>query len=158
MHSMTITIRALVKLFRSVKREKELDQEILTFSISHDHSLVRIYSHYPMIEDNKTTFYHHSIHKSDSTALDGKDKWTAYKFTKNVYNHHSLKLHELMCSGINDLPADIHFNLSQSASFQSTPQRSQQTNTKPILSKDDSLSFLSSPEVTPTTSFTQPIK
>ena len=85
-HSMTIAVRALVDLFRSMKREKELDREILAFSISHDHTSVRIYGHYPVIEGDKTTFYRHPIHKFDFTALDGKEKWTAYDFTKNVYD------------------------------------------------------------------------
>jgi len=85
-HSMIVVVRALVELFRSMKREKELDQEILAFSISHDHTFVRIYGHYSIIKEDKTIFYRHSIHKFDFTALDGKKKWIAYKFTKNVYD------------------------------------------------------------------------
>ena len=120
--SMSVALRALIVLFRSVKREKELDREILAFSISHDHTSVRIYGHYPVIEGDKTTFYRHPIHRFDFTALDGKEKWTSLRFTKNVYDHHSPKLHKLICSGIDDLPAGINFDLSQSASFsQSTP-------------------------------------
>ena len=125
-HSMTVAVRALVELFRSVKREKELDREILAFSISHDHRSVRIYGHYPVIEGDKTTFYRHPIRTFDFTEQEGKEKWTTYKFTKNVYDDHSVKLHKMICSAIDDLPADINFDLSQSASFsQSTPQSSQ---------------------------------
>ncbi|KAI4221326.1 MAG: hypothetical protein L6R40_008640 [Gallowayella cf. fulva] len=153
-HSMTVAVRALVELFRSVKREKELDQEILAFSISHDHRSVRIYGHYPVIEGDKTTFYRHPIHEFSFTALDGKEKWTAYKFTKNVYDAWMPILHKRICSAIEDLPAGISFDLSQSASFsQSTPQSSQQSNVESTLGEDDS--FLASQEVTPTTSFTQ---
>jgi len=156
-HSMSVALRALVVLFRSVKREKELDREILAFSISHDHRSVRIYGHYPVIEGDKTTFYRHPIREFSFTEQDGKEKWTAHKFVKNVYDHHSLKLHRMICSGIDDLPADINFDLSQSASFsQSTPQSSQQSNVGSMLGEDDSQSsFLASQEVTPTTSFTQ---
>jgi hypothetical protein len=85
-HSMTVAVRGIVELFKAVKREKELDREILAFSISHDHRSVRIYGHYPVIEREKTTFYRHPIHTFDFTALDGKEKWTAYKFTKNIYD------------------------------------------------------------------------
>ncbi|KAL2048740.1 hypothetical protein ABVK25_010992 [Lepraria finkii] len=67
---MTVAVRALVELFRSVKREKELDREILAFSISQDYRSVRIYSYYPVIEADKTTFYRHPIHKFSFTALD----------------------------------------------------------------------------------------
>ena len=152
-HSMTVAVRALVELFRSVKREKELDREILAFSISHDHRSARIYGHYPVIEEDKTTFYRHPIRTFDFTEQDGKEKWTVYKFTKNVYDYHSPKVHKLICSAIDDLPADINFDPSQSASFsQSTPQ----SNAESILGDEDSQSsFLGSQEVTPTTSFTQ---
>ena len=154
-HSMTIAVRALVELFRLVKREKELDREILAFSVSHDHTVVRIYGHYPVIEGDKTTFYRHPIRKFDFT--DGEEKWTAYKFTKNVYDTYMPKLHERICSAIDDLPVDISFDLSQSASFsQSTPQSSQQLNAESILGEEDSQSsLLGSQDVTPTISFTQ---
>jgi hypothetical protein len=140
-----------------VKREKELDREILAFSISHDHRSVRIYGHYPVIEGDKTTFYRHPIREFSFTEQDGKEKWTAHKFVKNVYNHHSLKLHRMICSGIDDLPAGINSDLSQSASFSHpTPQSSQQSNDESVLGVDDGQSsFLASQEVTPTTPFTQ---
>ena len=156
-HSMTVAVRALVELFRSVKREKELNREILTFSISHDHRSVRIYGHYPVIEEDKTTFYRYPIHEFSFTAQDGKEKWTTLKFVKNVYDHHSPEIHKLICSAIDDLPANISFDLSQSASFsQSTPQSLNQSNAESILGEDDSQSsFLALQEVTPTTSFTQ---
>ena len=140
-HSMTIAVRAVVELFRSVKREKELDREVLAFSISHDNTSVRIYGHHPVIEEDNTTFYRYTIHKFDFTGLEGKEKWTAYKFAKNVYEHHSKKLHKIICSGIDDLPSNINFDLSQSASLtQGTPQSLQTSNFD---------------EVTPTTSVIQ---
>lgn len=155
--SMSVALRALVVLFRSVKREKELDQEIFAFSVSHDHRSVRIYGHYPVIEGNKTTFYRHLIRAFDFT--DGEEKWTAYKFTKNVYDIWMPKLHKKICSAINDLPADISFDLSQSASFsQTAPQSLQQSNAESVLGEEDSQSsFLGSQEATPTTSFTQDV-
>jgi hypothetical protein len=85
-HSMTLAVRGVVELFRLVKCEKELHQEILAFSVSHNDSSVRIYSYYPVIDRPNTIFYCHPIYKFDFTVLDGKEKWTAYKFTKNVYN------------------------------------------------------------------------
>lgn len=153
-HSMTVAVRAVVELFKSVKREQELHREILAFSISHDHRSVRIYGHYPVIEGDRTTFWRDPIRSFDFT--DGEEKWTAYKFVKNVYDQISLKLHKLICSGIDDLPTGISFDLSQNASFsRSTPQSSQQSNADTILRGDSQSSFLASQEVTPTTSFTQ---
>jgi len=152
-HSMTVAVRGVVELYRAVKREKELHREILAFSISHDYSTVRIYGHYAIIEGDKTTFYRQPIRKFDFT----EEKWTAYKFTKNLYNIW-MPLHiKRICSAIDDLPPDIDFDLSQSASFsQSEPQSSQQSNVGSMLGQDDSQSsFLGSQEIPPTTSFTQ---
>ena len=151
--SMSVALRALVVLFRFVKREKELNQQILSFSISHDHRSVRLYGHYPIMEeDNSTSFYRHPIHEFSFTAQDGKEKWTAYKFVKNVYDHYSPKLHKLICSAIDNLPADLSFDLSQSASFsQSTPESLHHSNAESVKGEDDS-QLLASQDVTPTTS------
>ncbi|KAK0636609.1 hypothetical protein B0T17DRAFT_85635 [Bombardia bombarda] len=112
-HSMTMAARGIVELFRLVKREKELHREILAFSISHDHETVRIYGHYPVIDGNKTTFYRHPIRKFDFTELDGKEKWTAYKFTKNVYDIWMPTHLKRICSVIDELPPDLDFEVSQ---------------------------------------------
>ena len=158
-HSMTVAVKGVVELYRAVKREKELHREILAFSISHDHRSVRIYDHYSIIEEAKTTFYRHLIHEFSFIALDGKDKWTAYKLTKNVYNVWMPIQHKRICSAIDDLSRDIEFGLSQAAFFsQSEPQSSQQSNVGStfMLDKDDSQSsVMSLQEVTPITSFTQ---
>ncbi|KAK5310626.1 hypothetical protein LTR93_011984 [Exophiala xenobiotica] len=112
-HSMTIAVRSVVELYRAVKREKELNQEILAFSISHDHRTVRIYGHYAVIDGNKTTFYRHPIKTFDFTSEEGKDKWTAYKFTKNVYEVW-MPIHlKRICSAIDQLPSGLDFQVFQ---------------------------------------------
>lgn len=113
-HSMTVAVRGIVELYKTVKREKELHREILAFSISHDHRSVRIYDHYPVIDEDKTTFYRHPVHEFAFTALDGKEKWTAYKFTKNIYDVFMPKHLKRICSVIDKIPADINFEVSQS--------------------------------------------
>ena len=85
-YSMMIVVRGVVKLFRLVKREKERYQEIFAFLILHGHQTVRIYGHYLLIDRSKTTFYRHPIKIIDITSNEGKDKWTSYKFTKNIYD------------------------------------------------------------------------
>ncbi|KAH6665192.1 hypothetical protein B0J14DRAFT_620938 [Halenospora varia] len=101
-HSMTIAVRGIVELFKLVKREKELYQEILAFSISYNHRTVRIYGHYPIIDGNKTTFYRHPIYTFDFTALDGREKWTAYK----------------ICLVIDKLPPDLDIMSSQQSELE----------------------------------------
>jgi hypothetical protein len=85
-HNMTMAVRSIVELFRLVKREKELYREILAFSVSYNDRTVRIYGYYLMIDGKKTTFYRYPIREFSFTELDGKEKWTAYKFIKNVYD------------------------------------------------------------------------
>lgn len=156
-HSMTVAVRAIVELHRAVKREKELHQEILAFSVSHDHTSVRIYGHYPLIEGDRTTFYRHPVRKFDFT--DGDEKWTAYKFVKNVYDIWMPIQHKRICSVIDGLPSGIDFGLSQSASFpQSKPQSSQQSDVESTFMQDEvdsQSSAMISQDVTPTTSLTQ---
>lgn len=167
-HSMTLAVRGIVELFRLVKREKELQREILAFSVSHDHRSVRLYGHYPVIEEKKTTYYRHPIHTFDFTALDGKEKWTAYKFTKNVYDIWMPNHFARLCSAIDALPADPDFWLAQQSESQ-FPEASglsqglgshhlSGSNKDPasLVTEDDGVSsFLDSQEVTPDTSFTQ---
>lgn len=85
-HSASMAVSAVVQLYREVSRAMELHRKILVFSISHDHTMVKIYGHYALIDGNKTTFYRHLIRSFDFTEQDGKDKWTAYRFVWNVYN------------------------------------------------------------------------
>jgi len=110
-HSMTLAVRAIVELFRLVKREQELYRQILAFSISHDHRSVRIYGHYPVIKGKDTTFYRHPICTFDFTELEGKEKWSAYKFTKNVYDIWMPKHLDRIRSAIDELPPDFHFEV-----------------------------------------------
>ena len=168
-HSMTLAVRGIVELFRYMKREKELHREILAFSISHDHRTVRIYGHYPVIDGNKTTFYRHPIHTFDFTALDGKEKWTAYKFTKNVYDIWMPTHFKRICSIVDELPSDLDFELSQQSELQFPEESglsqelgdhylSHQSNadSASLLEEDDSQSSLSgSRDMTPNTSLSQ---
>ena len=111
-HSMTVAARSIVELYRLVGREQELDRRILAFSISHDHHSVGIYGHYPVIKNRKATYYRHTIHSFDFTALGGRDKWTAYQFTKNVYDIWMPTHLKLICSVIDQLPRELKFGVS----------------------------------------------
>lgn len=160
-HSMTLAVRGVVELFRLVKRDHELHREILAFSISHDNESVRIYGHYPVIEGKKTTFYRHPIHKFSFTTLDGKDKWTAYKFTKNVYDTWMPTHFKRLCSAIDAIPPDIHFEISEDSELQfpSASGLSQGLQSHHLSDSgatgDDEMRLLVPQEVTPETSVTQ---
>jgi hypothetical protein len=153
-HSMTMAVRGIVELFRLVKREKELHRQILAFSISHDHSSVRIYGHYPLVDGDKTTFYRHPIHKFDFTAMEGKEKWTAYKFTKNVYDIWMPDHLKRICSVIDTLPPDINFEVSP----QSEPGESGLPRGLEQEEADSQSSRVSLRDVTPHTSVSEQIE
>lgn len=48
--------------------------------------MIKIYGHYALIEGDRTAFYRHFIRGFDLTEQQGKDKWTAYKFIRAVYD------------------------------------------------------------------------
>ena len=155
------------ELFRLVKREKELHREILAFSISHDHRTVRIYGHYPIIKGNDTTFYNHPIRTFDFTELDGKEKWTAYKFAKNFYDIWMPTHLKRICAVIDDLPPDLDFEVSRqsepgesglSQGLESHHLSDQSSHNAASLGEADSQSSrVGSRDVTPDTSLSQRI-
>ncbi|KAI4132407.1 MAG: hypothetical protein LQ347_002605 [Umbilicaria vellea] len=103
-HSASVAANIIVEIYRAVSRQDELHQRILTFSVSHDHQTVRIYGHYVLINGKDTSFYRHPIRKFDITDQDGKDKWTAYEFTRNVYDIF-LPIHlKRICTAVDQLP------------------------------------------------------
>lgn len=105
-HSMSMAVRGIVKLFELAKCEEKLDRKIIAFSISHDGTCVRIYGHYALFKDGAAKFYRHPIKNFDFTSEEGKDKWTAYRFTKSIYFEFMPELHKLICSAIDKIPSD----------------------------------------------------
>ena len=121
-HSMTCAVKAIVELYRYVNWDdsfdwrEELNREILGFSISHDDKIVRIYGHYPVFEGDNTAFYRHTIRVFNFQELDGREKWTAYKFTKNVYQNWMPTHLKRIQKAIDTLPADLSFGVSPASS------------------------------------------
>ncbi|KAK3681829.1 hypothetical protein B0T22DRAFT_387673 [Podospora appendiculata] len=161
-HSMTLAVRGIVELFRAVKREDEVNRKILAFSVSHDHRSVRIYGHYPVITGKDIKYYRHPIHTFDFTALDGKDRWTTYRFTKNVYDTWMPKHFENICSAINQLPSELNFDvppLSEATGLSQDLGNLMQSDASCASMPDEQGSQSSNVEqqaVTPGTSFNEP--
>ena len=147
-HSMTLAVRSVVELFKLVKREQDLHREILAFSVSHDHSSVRIFGPYAIIEENKTTFYRHPIRAFVFTDQEGKDKWSAYRFTINVYNKWMPAHLERLRSAVDRIPSGVSFDVSEQVS-------SWQSNPESLTSQAEDNSIVGSQGTTPRTSFTQ---
>lgn len=66
---------------------------------------------YPVIDGKDTKYYLHPIHAFNFPALDGKDKWTAYRFTKNVYDTWMPVHLKRICSAIDQLPSSLDFDV-----------------------------------------------
>jgi len=124
-HSAAVAANAVVELYRLVSREDELNRKILTFSILHDHQAVKIYGHYALIKGKETTFYRHLIHHFSIISQDGKERWTAYKFTVSVYHDFRRIHHERITSAADQLPDPEVFvvqPLSQQSNIESSEQ------------------------------------
>lgn len=116
-HSATIAVRGVVELFRLVKRDKEIDREILAFSISHNERWVRIFGHYASISVDTTRYYRHRITDFSLASRDGRDKWLAFQFTKNVYDLWAPTHLKRITSVIDSLPSGISFSIPALSNF-----------------------------------------
>ena len=103
-YSSGVAVKQVVDLYRNVSRQHELYQKILSFSISHDQEAVRIYGHYLVIDGDQTSVYRYTIKKFDITSEIGKDKWTTYIFTRNLYNIYGPIYFERLRSAVDQLP------------------------------------------------------
>lgn len=121
-HSASVAVKGIVELYTVVSRQNELHRNTLAFSISHDHEVVRIHGHYPLIDGGKTSFYRHSIHKFQFTALEGKEKWTAFKFTRNVYDVFASMHLERIRAAIDQLPDPEIRSHQSNLEFESQPK------------------------------------
>ncbi|UKZ74009.1 hypothetical protein TrVFT333_001663 [Trichoderma virens FT-333] len=106
-YSMTLAVRGVTELFRALKREREVHRQILAYSFSHDHWSVRIHGHYPVIEGDDTKYSRHPICVFDFIDLDGREKWAAYQFAKNVYDLWMPSHFKKICSAIDQLPDEL---------------------------------------------------
>jgi hypothetical protein len=121
-HSASVAVNAIVELFRTVSRQDELHRIILAISISHTDTAVRIYGHYPLIDGKNTSFHRHQVDDFNFSGRGGRDKWTAYMFTRNVY--------ELFCplhldrirSAIKDLPDPAGYSVKPLSQISSAEQ------------------------------------
>ncbi|KAI9799450.1 MAG: hypothetical protein M1825_004550 [Sarcosagium campestre] len=122
-HSASVAANAVVSLYRAVSRQRELHRKLLTFSLSHDHEAVRIFGYYASTDTDQTSFYRHPVIKFDFTSQEGRDRWTAYRFTRNVYDvFYPLHLERILAV-LDQLPDPAVFAvppLSQSQSQAST--------------------------------------
>lgn len=105
-HSMGIAVRAIVLIFMLAGKHMELHRRILTFSISHNHDMVRLHGWYIIIDGATYTIHRHVIRSFDLLDMDGRDKWTAYSFSIGIYRY-ALGLLKQINAAIDELPANM---------------------------------------------------
>ncbi|PQE27748.1 hypothetical protein CJF31_00009976 [Rutstroemia sp. NJR-2017a BVV2] len=110
-HTQVIILRGLCKLFSVVGRENELHRQINGFSISYNEADVRIWGHYAVIDGDDVKCYRHSILSFGFTDLNGKERWTAYRFVRNIYDLWLPEHFKRICLVIDMLPTDVNFEL-----------------------------------------------
>ena len=87
MHSASIAVNAIFQLYRAVSRQKELDRRILVFSVSHDHTSVRVYGHFAIVhgDNDKPSFYRSLVRRVNLTEQEGACRWATYNIVRKVY-------------------------------------------------------------------------
>ena len=95
MHSASIAANAIIQLYKKISQAHELNQRVLTVSVSHNNSTVKVYGHFARVEDDKITFFRHRIYEAnfaadlaeadDATSQTYADSWKAYKLIRGVY-------------------------------------------------------------------------
>ncbi|KAL3466135.1 hypothetical protein BJX64DRAFT_284715 [Aspergillus heterothallicus] len=106
-YSAGLAAGGIVELFRSVEREAELHRQVLAFSISHSHRIVRIYAHYVMFDDGRVTYYGHLAREYNLTPETIGERWACYKFVMALYNDWAPGHHRRLCSAIDNLPNPV---------------------------------------------------
>lgn len=88
-HSASIAVNAIVQLCRAGGEDcvQSLSGRILVFSISHDNERVKIYGHYPLMRDGRTTFHRYYVHDYSLDGHQGQDRSTGSDFTCAVYRN-----------------------------------------------------------------------
>ncbi|KAK6212333.1 hypothetical protein LQW54_005466 [Pestalotiopsis sp. IQ-011] len=110
-HSMTLAVRGIVLLFCLVDCQRELNRTILAFSISHDSDSARIYGHYPVFDESGAfRYFRHEIAKFFLVGENDKNRWTAYQFTKNIYDVWMTEHLKRIQSAIDQFPDEWAFN------------------------------------------------
>ncbi|PQE13553.1 reverse transcriptase protein [Rutstroemia sp. NJR-2017a WRK4] len=110
-YSMALTVRGVVELFMMVGREVE----VLGWSVAYDERRVRICGHYAEFEGRgmgkEIKYYSHEIRSFDFTIIEGKERWTAYRFVRNLYEVWVPRHFERLCEVVDQIPEG--FDLGQ---------------------------------------------
>jgi hypothetical protein len=144
-HSSGVAVRQVVDLYRKVSRQYELNQEVLSFSVSHDQEAVRIYGYYPVLDRDQTAIYRFPLKKFDITNEKGKDKWATYIFTTNVYDIYGPIHIERLRSAVDQLPDPLSdHHQSQQSDLEVLAQPEEEESQSDVVDSQDILQLVPS--------------
>lgn len=162
-HGAAIAVKTVVQLFALVHRQEELHREILAFSVSHDNRTIRIYGHFPAIDGQRTTYHRHLIREFSFVEQRGKERWTAYKFTKGIYEKWMPTHLARISSAIDQIDLEVlgpqgseQLSSSRSNLSQTLSQSEERTSGTDTYSQPSSVE--QQPDVTPNTSLSHESK
>lgn len=64
-----------------------------------------------MTDKDKTIVFWHLVYRFNFTALGRKNKWMAYKFTKNIHNKFIQVYYKFIYSALNNLLSGLDFEI-----------------------------------------------
>ena len=88
MHSASIAARAVIQLYRKISSAEQLNRQILTISVSHNNTTIKVFGHFAHIDNEHITFFRHRIYAADFAADFASRDWAkAYRITRGIYDH-----------------------------------------------------------------------
>ncbi|KAK5105707.1 hypothetical protein LTR62_002351 [Meristemomyces frigidus] len=128
-HSASIAVRAIVRLCRASGEDhaQQLNGWILVFSISHDHERVKIYGHFPLIRDGRTTFHRYNVHNYNLNEHYGRERNTGSNFTRALYRDFYPRHLERIRQAIAGLPDPRTISMTSNISVGDSEEGSQQS-------------------------------
>jgi hypothetical protein len=137
-HSASIAVNAIIRLCRAAGEQtvQSLTGHILVFSVSHDNERVKIYGHFPIIRDGRTTFHRYYVHDYSLDGHYGRDRNTGSNFTRALYRDfyplHLRRIQQAIARlpdpRINSMVSDISFGEGET---QVSEQSSQERDSSP---------------------------
>ena len=101
MHSASIAARAVIQLYRKISSAEQLNRQILTISVSHNNTTIKVFGHFAHIDNEHITFFRHRIYAADFAADFASRDWAkAYKITRGIYDQFFPKHLERVASAL----------------------------------------------------------
>lgn len=83
MYSASIAVQAVVRLYQNISAANEVDRKILAFSVVHNGYDVKIFGHFALVEEQKLTFFRHSLYATD---LNTEERTKPYSIVRAIYD------------------------------------------------------------------------